>query len=71
VFALVASTAKYIDLTHNSGQGLSNMVTGNTLAGVYTTADYVGAATDLWLGNWVTVVSTQAPNGFTITIAAA
>jgi len=71
VFALVASTAKYIDLTHNSGQGLSNMVTGNTLAGVYTTADYVGSATDLWLGNWVTVVSTQAPNGFTITIAAA
>jgi len=70
-FALVASTAKYIDLTHNSGQGLSNMVTGNTFAGVYTTADYVGAATDLWLGNWVTIITTQAPNGFTVTVPAA
>jgi len=70
-FAKVASTAVYIDLTYISGQGLNNVVTQNTFAGVYTTADYIGAATDLWLGNWVTVVSTQAPNGFTIAIAAA
>lgn len=66
VFATVASTAVYIDLTYNSGQGLNNFVSGNVLGGTYTTADYVASSTDLWLGNWVTAISTQAPNGFTI-----
>lgn len=61
-FATVASTALYVDLTG----GANNVVTGNTLGGVYTTADYVAGTSDLWLGNWVTVISTQAPNGFTI-----
>jgi hypothetical protein len=67
VFGLVAATGLYIDLTG----GANNMVTGNYLAGTYTTADYVAGTNDLWLGNWVTVVSTQAPNGFTILPAAA
>lgn len=66
-FATVASTAKYIDLT----SGANNVVTGNTLGGVYNTDDYVAGTSDLWLGNWVTVISTQAPNGFTILAPAA
>lgn len=66
-FGTVASTALYIDLTGGS----DNVVTGNTLGGVYTTADYVAGTSDLWLGNWVTVISTQAPNGFTILAPAA
>jgi hypothetical protein len=66
VFGPVASTAKYIDLTHNSGQGLNNMVVENTLAGVYELSDYVGGTGDKWLGNWVTAEGTTAPDGFTI-----
>jgi hypothetical protein len=66
-FGTVASTALYVDLTG----GANNVVTGNTLGGAYTTGDYVAGTSDLWLGNWVTVVSTQAPNGFTILAAAA
>ena len=63
----MASTALYVDLTG----GANNVVTGNMLGGVYTTADYVAGTSDLWLGNWVTVISTQAPNGFTILAPAA
>lgn len=67
VFGTVASTGIYVDLT----SGANNMVTGNYLAGVYNTSDYVAGTSDLWLGNWVTVVSTQAPNGFSILAPAA
>jgi hypothetical protein len=66
VFALVAASALYIDLVANSAQGLSNVVTGNTLAGIYNESDYKASGTDLWVGNWVTAISTEAPNGFTI-----
>lgn len=66
-FSLVASTGKYVDLTG----GQKNMVTGNTFAGTYNTDDYVAGTSDLWLGNWVTVISTQAPNGFTVAAPAA
>lgn len=67
VFHTVASTAEYIDLTG----GANNMVVGNYLGGVYNTSDYVAGTSDLWLGNWVTAISTQAPNGFTILAPAA
>lgn len=67
VFGTVASTAVYVDLT----DGANNMVVGNYLAGVYNTSDYVAGTGDLWLGNYVTVISTQAPNGFTILAPAA
>lgn len=66
-FGTVASTAKYIDLNN----GANNVVTKNTLGGVYNTDDYRAGTSDLWLGNWVTVISTQAPNGFTILAPAA
>lgn len=65
-FAKVASTAKYIDLTHNTGQGLENVVTGNYLAGTYDTDDYVASGTDNWVGNDTTAVATTAPDGRTI-----
>ena len=71
VFATVASTAIYIDLQYNSSQGSNNVLAGNTFAGVYTTADYLFDSTDIALGNYVAVVSTQAPNGFTVAIATA
>lgn len=67
VFGLVASTGHYVDLTG----GENNMVVGNYLGGVYNTGDYVAGTSDLWLGNFVTAVSTQAPNGFTIAAPAA
>lgn len=66
-FSLVAGTDEYVDLTG----GNKNMVTGNTFAGTYNTSDYVAGTSDLWLGNWVTVISTQAPNGFTVAAPAA
>jgi len=71
VFATVASTGIYIDLQYNSSQGSNNVLTDNTFAGTYTTADYLFDSTDVSLGNYVAVVSTQAPNGFTVAIAAA
>mgnify|MGYP001293253179 CR=1 FL=1 len=71
VFATVASTAIYVDLAYNSSQGLANVLTGNTFAGTYHTADYNFSATDIALGNWVAVRTTQAPNGYTIMIPAA
>ena len=65
------ATGIHINLQYNSSQGSNNMITRNTFGGTYTTADYLFDSTDLALGNWVTVVSTEAPNGYTILIAGA
>jgi hypothetical protein len=62
VFGTVVSTGKYIDLTG----GADNFVCENVLGGVYDSNDYVAGTGDLWLGNWVTVKATQAPDGSTI-----
>lgn len=67
VFGTVEGTALYIDLTG----GDDNDVCYNSLAGVYNTSDYVAGTSDRWFGNNVAVISTQAPNGFTITVPAA
>lgn len=66
-FGVVEGNALYIDLTG----GDDNIVTRNTFGGTYNTADYVAGTNDLWFGNYVAVISTQAPNGFTITVPAA
>lgn len=66
IFGKVTSTGIYIDLTLGGTGGNDNVVCKNVFGGAYTTADYVNGTNDLWLGNWVTVVSTQAPNGYTI-----
>lgn len=67
-FSLVASTGKYVDLTGGS----KNCVGPNNIfGGTYNTDDYVAGTSDLWLGNWVTVITTQAPNGFTVAAPAA
>ena len=70
-FNTVAASALYINLQYNASQGSGNMLTRNTFGGVYTTGDYLFDSTDLALGNWVAVVSTQAPNGFTVAIPTA
>lgn len=67
VFGTVEGTALYIDLTG----GDDNDVCYNSFAGVYNTSDYVAGTSDRWFGNNVAVISTQAPNGFTITVPAA
>lgn len=71
VFATVASTAIYVDLQYNSAQGSNNVIARNVFGGTYTTADYLFDSTDVALGNWVAVVSTEAPNGFTVAIPTA
>ena len=62
IFGTVRSTGIYVDLTG----GNTNIVSENVLAGVYNTSDYVGGTSDFWLGNWCTVETQEAPNGFTI-----
>lgn len=58
VFATVASTAHYIDLTG----GGNNTVVGNYLAGTYAHADYQDAAGDVWAGNYTEAgITTAAP----------
>jgi hypothetical protein len=67
VFGTVTSTAKYVDLTGGSG----NVVTKNTLGGVYDTDDYVGGTGDMWLQNAVAVKAVTAPDGLTLAAPAA
>lgn len=68
-FGLVVGAAKYVDLAGGVG---GNMICGNYFAGVYNTDDYVSAAaTDMWLGNFGTIVATTCPAGFTVLIPAA
>lgn len=48
VFATVDDTDLYIDLTG----GNDNVVTQNTLGGLYDTTDYVSGTSDIWYGNY-------------------
>jgi hypothetical protein len=57
----IAAPDKCVDLTVATGSVGCNMVTRNTLGGLYTTALYVAATNDCWFGNFCNITTTTAP----------
>lgn len=74
--AIASLLAMGIDLTSTSGGGGGgNIVTGNWLAGAYTTALYKAnadvAGSDNWYGNYCPTTATTAPYGLSVAVPAA